>query len=175
MKREIAWEEPFDDSYGSGFITRMFVVSGRVYAVGFEEIYNDQQLVNKGIHINADIPDFQFPDAGMWAVAFDQVETAEAWGGYNHVRLPGLLTGKVLLKVARSIIEHYYVSNAGAYVFSAALDREHERDVDLVSIYNGFLGLGYKRTKPLVALPNMKCYGNLGEGGRGYVVTTESY
>lgn len=175
MNRQIAWEEPFNDSYGPGFITRMFVVSGRVYAVGFEAIYNDQQLINKGIRINADIPDFRFPDTGMWAVAFDRVETVEAWGGYNHVSLPGLSAGKVLLNVARSIIEHYYVSNAGAYIFTAAVDREHEREVDLVNIYNGFLGLGYKRTKPLIALPNMKCYGNLGEGGRGYVVTTESY
>lgn len=106
--------------------------------MGFEAIYSDQQLINKGIRINADIPDFPLPDTGMWAVVLIGLKPSKH--GVATLIYPDYRQVRYCLMLLWPNIEHYYVSNAGAYVFTAAVDREHEREVDLVNIYNGFLG-----------------------------------
>ncbi|MNE71986.1 hypothetical protein D3C80_1678960 [compost metagenome] len=81
----------------------------------------------------------------------------------------------MLFNVASIINEHYTVSNAGAYVFSAAPDKSHTRKTDLVDIYNGLLGFNGRKSKILENFPEWTCYNDFLVGGRGYVITTQSY
>ncbi|HHT4259211.1 TPA: hypothetical protein ACTYZB_004878 [Klebsiella variicola] len=185
MNENFQWMPPFSDLYGNGMVHRLFSASGKVYGVGFEYIATMQDFTRKNVDILSVNPAFRYPVNGVWAVLFDEVEldpvTYEVldFKGFQHVQHPGLSGGRVLFNVASIILEHYNVCNAGAYVFSAADDRQHLRKTDLVDIYNGILGLsgdgksrlfyelfeGWEAYTDSVSRP----------GGRGYVVTTQSY
>ncbi|HAV1594986.1 hypothetical protein ACVGX7_25275 [Enterobacter hormaechei] len=185
VNEAIQWMPPFSNFYGNGMIHRLFLASGKVYGVGFEFIETMQDFTRKNVDILAVNPAFRYPMNGVWAVLFDEVEldplTNEVldFKGFQHVKHPGLSGGRVLFNVASIILEHYNVCNAGAYVFSAAEDRQHLRKTDLVDIYNGILGLNGKAKSKLFYeyFEGWEAYSDSisNQGGRGYVVTTQSY
>ena len=185
MNENIQWVEPFTDSYGQGMVHRLFSASGKIYGVGFEYIATMQDFTRKNVDILAVNPAFRYPSNGVWAVLFDEVlldpvtDEILDFRGFEHVQHPGLGGGRVLFNVASIILEHYNVCNAGAYVFSAAPDRQGLRKTDLVDIYNGILGLnGRPRSKLFYEyFEGWEAYSDSvsGPGGRGYVVTTQIY
>ncbi|CAI1527061.1 hypothetical protein [Serratia marcescens] len=176
MANQIVWAPPFDNSFGNDMVYRVFSAAGNPYAVGFEELQSQQALTNKGINLNKAMPQFRFPQSGVWAIVFDEIDLVTlSFNNFQHRQLPGCAGGRVLFNVASIINEHYTVSNAGAYVFSAAPDKSHTRKTDLTGIYNGLLGLSGRKSKILGSFPGWDCYSDFLAGGRGYVITTQSY
>lgn len=177
MNQGVRWQSPFSDPFGTGMVYRLFDVGGVPYAVGFEEILTMHDLNSKGIDILSVYPNFRFSSNGVWAVVFDEIEpTIMDFKGFQHVQHTGLLGGKVLLNVASIIYDHYTLCHAGTYVFSAANDLQYLRQTDLADIYNGLLGLGGKPKSRLFGrLQGWEAFSDVATGGRGYVVTTQSY
>ncbi|RNM07463.1 hypothetical protein EF878_05775 [Dickeya undicola] len=178
VNNPIQWTEPFSDHFGNGMVYRQFAVGSTLYAVGFEQITTMDDLVRKGVNIRTAHPAFCFPASGVWGVIFDEINPNEmAFKGFQHVQHPGLSSSQVLWNVASIIYDHYTVCNAGAYVFSAAEDHQHLRTTDLTDIYCKLLGLNGKRKSRLFkeGFPGWNAYCDIPTGGRGYVVTTQSY
>ncbi len=178
VNNPIQWTEPFSDHFGNGMVYRQFAVGSTVYAVGFEQIMTMDDLTRKGVNIRTAHPAFCFPASGVWGVIFDEINPTEMdFKGFQHVQHPGLSSSQVLLSVASIIYDHYTVCNAGAYVFSAADDHQHLRTTDLTDIYCKVLGLNGKRKSRLFeeGFPGWNAYCDVPTGGRGYVVTTQSY
>lgn len=178
MSNLIVWPEPFSEEFGNGMVYRQFAVGGTLYAVGFEEILTMADFTRKGVDILSVFPRFRFPLSGVWGVIFDEIDPVSMdFKGFQHVQHPGLGGGQVLMSVASIIYEHYTISNAGAYVFSAAEDHQHLRKTDLADIYCKLLGLNGEQKSRLFAngFPGWEAYCDVPTGGRGYVVTTESY
>lgn len=178
MNNQIHWDYPFSEEFGSGMVHRQFTVGSTIYAVGFEQILTMDDFIRKGVDILNVHPTFRFPLSGVWGVIFDEIDPVEMdFKGFRHIQHQGLAGGQVLLNVASIIFDHYTVCNAGAYVFSAAVDHQHLRRTDLVDIYCKILGLNGKRKSRLFAngFPGWEAYCDVPTGGRGYVVTTESY
>ena len=176
MNPKIQWEPLFKD-YGNGMVYRSFEVCGRKYAVGFEQIMSIHDMSSKGINFPAVHSTFTFPENGVWAVVFDSLDPdTEQPMGYKHVEHAGLASGRVLCYVASTIFDHYSICNAGAYFFTAAVDIEKVRTTDLSVTYSRALGLqGYRKSKFFSRLTGWKAYTDAQTGGRGYVITTESY
>ncbi|ENI9576424.1 hypothetical protein AB0A24_001539 [Escherichia coli] len=178
MNNQIHWDYPFSEEFGCGMVHRQFTVGSTIYAVGFEQILTMDDFTRKGVDILNVHPTFRFPLSGVWGVIFDEIDPVEMdFKGFRHIQHQGLAGGQVLLNVASIIFDHYTVCNAGAYVFSAADDHQHLRRTDLVDIYCKILGLNGKRKSRLFAngFPGWEAYCDVPTGGRGYVVTTESY
>lgn len=178
MSNNIIWEEPFNDSFSGGMVYRKFLYLGQLYAVGFQEITTQADLEAKDIRLEDAFPQFRFPhNNGVWAVLFDTIDAdTDSPLGFKHVRYDGLAGGRVLQNVASIIYDHYNICDAGAYVFSAAEDREHERDTDLLVIYSKTLGLqGHPKSRLFSRLNGWNAYTDIDAGGRSYVVTTQSY
>ncbi|MEJ5066202.1 hypothetical protein WH279_22330 [Erwinia sp. MYb375] len=177
MNNKFQWQPPFEDKYGNGMVYRNFLLCGELYGVGFEQIMSPHDLASKGIDLLHACPGFTFPANGVWAVVFDSLDPAtEEPTGYRHVRHRGLASGRVLLNVASIIYDHYTICNAGAYIFTAAADLEHQRATDLAVIYSRALGLeGHPKSKIFSRLEGWEAYTDVEAGGRGYVVTTQSY
>lgn len=177
MNQGVCWQPPFSEQFGNGMVYRLFTMEGIPYAVGFEEIPTMYDLNSKGIDILSAYPNFRFSSNGVWAVVFDEVDPVIMdFKGVQHVQHTGLLGGKVLLNVASIIYDHYTLCHAGAYVFSAATDPQYLRQTDLVDIYNGLLGLnGKSKSRLFGRLVGWEAFSDTAIGGRGYVVTTQSY
>ena len=178
MDEPIQWRSPFNDDYGNGMVYRPFMLHGRFYAVGFEWMKSLGDFTHKGQHILKMSPIFQFPLRGVWGVIFDEIDPdAIDFKGFRHIQHPGVSGGRVLLKVACAISEHYAVTRTGAYVFSAATDPLHLRKTDLVEIYNRILGLeDHPQSRLFRTLFNgWQAFSTCENGGREYVVTTDGY
>lgn len=177
MSNLLVWQHPFSDAYGNGIVYRLFETAGMAWVVGFEQIETLHDLVSKGIDIQRACPGFQFPQNGVWAVVFDQIDSCtQQPQGYKHVRHKGIMGGRVLFNVASIIFDHYTVCHAAAYVFSAANDLEHQRRTDLMDLYCGLLGLnGCSESRLFKRFAGWRAYSDIASGGRGYVVTTKNY
>lgn len=179
MNNRIEWVEPFSEYYGQeNLVYRKFLHCGQLYGVGLEQIPTLAELEAKDIRLSQAFPQFRFPhNNSVWAVLFDAIDPlTEEPLGFRHVKFDGLAGGGVLLKVASIIYDHYNVCNAGAYVFSAAEDRIHERDTDLTVTYSRALGLqGHPKGRLFSRLIGWEAYTDIDAGGRSYVVTTQSY
>ncbi len=176
LVNQIIWEHPFDNVFGNDMVYRLFTGGGQPYAIGFQKLHNQQELNNKGIDLQHAMPDFVFSANGVWALMFDTINPVTmSFNGFQHYQIPGCGGGRVLFNVASIIHEHYTTSNAGAYVFSAAMDTEHTRTTDLIVIYNELLGLNGHKSRLLQSFPGWNCYSDFSVGGRGYVITTQSY
>ncbi|MBV7406543.1 hypothetical protein [Enterobacter sp. ENT03] len=178
MNNPIQWDPPFNDHFGNGMVYRPFSASNKIFAVGFEEIQTMHDLMRKGISILAVNPAFRFPETGVRGVIFDEIDLHTLdFNAFRHIVHPGVAGGRVLFNVASIILEHYSISNAGAYVFSAASDPTGLRKTDLVDLYSRALGVdgcpGSKLFRDL--FPGWQAYSDVATGGRGYVVTTERY
>lgn len=178
MNSQYQWLPPFNNQFGNGMVYRQFAFGSTLYAVGFEEIETMGDFNRKGIDISRVDPTFSFPNSGVWGVIFDQVDPFTMdFKGFQHIQHPGVMGGRTLYYVASIILEQYTVCSAGAYVFSAAPDPLQLRSTDLVDIYSGALGInGHKQSKLFSTLfDGWQAFGDVATGGRGYVVTTESY
>ncbi|MDN8541601.1 hypothetical protein QZH36_09120 [Erwinia sp. BC051422] len=178
MNNRIQWPDPFDDSLAGGMVYRKFLYCGQLYGIGFQELPTLADLESKHIKLNHAFPQFRFPqNNSVWAVLFDTIDpVTDSPLGFKHVKFDGLAGGRVLQNVASIIYDHYNICDAGAYVFSAAEDREHERGTDLSVIYSRALGLQGHRTSRLFSpFIGWNAYTDIDAGGRSYVVTTQSY
>jgi hypothetical protein len=178
MNNLIRWCSPFHDCFGNGMVYRLFAVGRTLYAVGFEEIMSMSDFTQKDINILKAYPEFRFPGSGVWGVVFDEIAPFNSdFKGFQHVQHSGIAGGRVLYNVASIIFEHYTVCNAGAYVFSAAHDSRQIRRTDLIDIYSRALGIdGYPQSRLFSTLFNgWQAFSDVATGGRGYVITTESY
>jgi len=176
MNPKIQWEPLFND-YGNGMVYRNFLCCSKKYAVGFEQIMSIHDMSSKGINLPAAHPAFIFPKNGVWAVVFDSLDPVTSLPtGYRHIRHGGLASGRVLCYVASTIFDHCNICHAGAYFFTAAVDTEGLRTTDLSVTYSRALGLqGHRKSKIFSRLTGWKAYTDAQTGGRGYVITTESY
>lgn len=176
MDQKIQWEPLFND-YGNGMVYRNFVFCRQEYAVGFEQIMSIHDMSSKDINLPAAHPAFIFPRNGVWSVVFDSLDPVTSLPtGYKHIKHGGLASGRVLFHVASTIYDHYSVCMAGAYIFTAAADPERLRTTDLSVIYSRALGLqGHGKSKIFSRFNGWKAYTDVQTGGRGYVITTESY
>lgn len=178
MNNRYHWLQPFNDQFGDGMVYREFSVGSRLYAVGFEEIQTMGDFPRKGIDILRVNSAFRFPKKGMWAVVFDEIDPFTLdFKGFQHIQHSGVMGGRTLYNVASTILEHYTVCNAGAYVFSAAPDPFQLRGSDLVDLYSRVLGVdGHKKSKLFsILFEGWQAFSDVATGGRSYVVTTESY
>lgn len=178
MSHTIQWPFPSNNQFGNGMVYRQFAVCSTIYAVGFEAISSAADLTQKNINISQVHPLFQFPAAGVWGIVFDEISPYNTdFKGFQHIQHNGLAGGRVLYYVASIIIEHYNTCKAGAYIFSAAEDKQCLRQTDLTRIYDGLLGLGGKQKSKLFAnlFAGWKAYSDTQIGGRSYVITTENY
>ncbi|MCH5051846.1 MULTISPECIES: hypothetical protein [Pectobacterium] len=178
MDNPIQWLDPFNDEYQNGMVYRKFILCGKLYGVGFQELSTSADLEAKQINLQHAFPRFDFPlNSGVWVVLFDAIDPiTDELLGFRHVQLEGLAGGRVLFNVASIIYDHYTICNAGVYVFSAAEDREHERGTDLAVIYSRALGLqGHRKGMLFGKFVGWNAYTDVDAGGRSYVVTTESY
>lgn len=178
VNNPIQWTDPFSDQFGDGMVYRKFAVGSTLYAIGFEKISTLDALMRKGVDIRSAYPLFQFPPGGVWAVVFDEIDPdSMEFKGFQHIQHPGLSSRQVLLDVASIIYDHYTICNAGAYVFSAAEDKQHLRSSDLTDVYCKALGLNGNPKSRLFkrGFPSWNAYSDITTGGRGYVITTESY
>lgn len=177
MNNSIQWRHPFIDQYGDGMVHRPFLSGNTLYTVGFERIMTPADLMSKGIDLQYACPAFQFPAAGTWAIIFDSLDPdTQQLRGYQHVRQAGLINGRVLIKVASIIYEHYIFSHAGCYVFTAATDPEHTRQTDLAVLYARALGVaGYPKSTLFAQFEGWEAWSDFAKGGRGYVITTQQY
>ncbi|AJJ63278.1 hypothetical protein [Yersinia aldovae] len=178
MNNQYQWLQPFNNQFGDGMVYRQFAIGSTLYAVGFEEIETMGDLTRKGIDILRVDPAFRFPNNGVWGVIFDEVDPSSMdFKGFQHIQHPGVMGGRTLYNVTSTILEHYTVCNAGAYVFSAAPDLSQLRGTDLVDIYSRALGInGHEKSKLFSMLfEGWQAFSDVVTGGRGYVVTTESY
>lgn len=177
MVNAISWQHPFNEAFGEGIVFRLFETAGIAYAVGFEHIKTMHELLTKGVDIYHACPDFLFPANGVWTVIFDRIDPlTQQLYGYQHVEHTGVMGGRVLFNVASIIFDHYTVSCAAAYVFSAANDCENQRKTDLTELYSALLGLdGHPRSRLFQRFDGWCAWSDTAIGGRGYVVTTKSY
>lgn len=178
MNNRYRWLQPFNNQFGNGMVYRQFAIGSTLYAVGFEEIESMGDLARKGIDIRRVNPEFRFPDSGVWGVVFDEIDPFTMdFKGFQHIQHPGIMGGRTLYNVASTILEHYTVCNAGAYVFSAAPAPFHLRSTDLVDIYCRALGVdGYKKSRLFSTLfTGWQAFSDITTGSRSYVITTESY
>lgn len=178
MSNQVQWVNPFDDQFGNGMVYRLFPVENKLFGVGFQELQNMYELTSKGIDILRVKPDFVFPNNGVWAVVFDEIDpNTMSFQGFGHVAHTGNNGGRVLLDVASILLEHYNVCNAGAYIFSAAIDKQHVRKTDLLDMYSKALGVNGHRPSRLfnTYFGGWNPYSDAALGGRGYVITTQSY
>lgn len=183
MNGQIQWSSPFSCPYDNGMVHRLFPVGNKVFGVGFEFIETMQDFSRKDVDILSVNPAFRYPINGVWAVIFDEVELDQDnqnvldFKGFKHTVHPGLSGGRVLFNVASIILDHYNVCHAGAYIFSAAIDRDNLRRTDLTVTYDGLLGInGAVKSKLFYEyFEGWEAFSDTSRGGRSYVVTTQSY
>lgn len=174
----IQWLAPFDDRFGSEMIYRLFSVGGKLFGVGFQRVENIHDLNDKAVDIFVVKPDFVFPASGVWTLPFDEVDPdTVSFKGFGHVSHSANNAGSVFREVASIIFDHYSVCHAGAYVFCAAIDLQHQRKTDLTTLYSKALGVnGFKQSRLFKArFAGWHPYSDVAKGGRCYVVTTKYY
>lgn len=178
MNTHLQWTPSFNNQFRDRTIYRLFVLGDKIFAVGFEFVATLDELSGKGINIRSVNSTFHYPASGVWGVIFDEIDPVLlSFKGFQHIAHSGLGSGRVLLNVASTILEHYNACGAGAYVFSAAVDAAHLRRSDLVILYDRLLGLnGYVKGKLFrEQFAGWKASSDTLTGGRGYVITTTSY
>ena len=177
MNVRTPWPQPFNSDFGDSLVYRLFVAGGRGFAVGFEFIETVNDISCKGINIFSAHSAFRYPAGGVWGIIFDEIDPVSmSFKDFQHIEHAGLISGRVLLHVASAIIDHYNACGAGAYVFSAAVDKNHIRRAYLVTLYDGLLGLNGKAKSKLFRdyFVGWEAWSNTSTGGRDYVITTAS-